>query len=73
MAKVICSMTDCVHRSKRPMRKWKYTNGAKCHGCTLDFVTVSRVFDTDGDIEALAGSENMAHCDHYEGGADDPS
>ena len=68
MARVICNMTDCVHRSKRPLRKWKYNSGAKCYGCTLEAVSVNKVFDPDGDIEAVAGIENTACCGQYEPG-----
>lgn len=68
MAKVICNMTDCVHRSKRPLRKWRYKSGARCYGCTLETVSVSKVFDPDGDIEATAGIENTARCSCYEPG-----
>lgn len=66
MAKVICSVPDCVHRSKRPMRKWRYNDGRPCYGCKLDTITVSRIFDFDGDCEKLVGKENMAHCSNYE-------
>lgn len=68
MAKVICNMTDCVHRSKRPMRKWRYKNGARCYGCTLETVSVGKVFDPDSAIEAVAGIENMTRCADYEPG-----
>ena len=67
MATVICKMNDCAHRSKRPLRKWKFQNGAVCYGCTLDSVVVSKIFDPDGDIEATASIENMAHCAMYKG------
>lgn len=68
MATVICGMVDCVHRSKRPLRKWKYSSGAKCYGCGLDTAMVSKVYDPDGDIEAVGGREIMAHCSSYEPG-----
>lgn len=68
MARVICNMTDCVHRSKRPLRKWRYKNGVRCYGCTLETIGVSRIFDPDGDVEAMAGIENMARCADYEPG-----
>jgi len=29
---------------------------------------VSRIFDPDGDVEAMAGIENMARCADYEPG-----
>lgn len=61
-------MTDCVHRSKRPLRKWRYNNGARCYGCTLETIGVSKVFDPDGEAEAVMGAENMAHCADYEPG-----
>lgn len=66
MAKVICQMSDCIHRSKRKSRTWKYASGAPCYGCMLEAVTITNVFDPDGDIEALAGKENTVICMHYE-------
>lgn len=65
MADLICSM-NCKHRSKRPLRKWRKKNGSPCYGCRLEYVKISRVFDLDGDIYAVAGEENMAHCVFYE-------
>lgn len=67
MSGLICNMSDCVHRSKYPSRKWcGKGDGSKRYGCKLDCVVVSRTFDFDGDIEAVAGRENMAHCAFYE-------
>lgn len=65
MADLICSMA-CKHRSKRPLRKWRKKDGSPCYGCTLKYVTISRAFDIDGDICAVAGEENMAHCNFYD-------
>lgn len=65
MADLMCSM-DCKHRSKRPLRKWQKKDGRPCYGCRLKYVNISRVFDLDGDICAVAGEENMAHCAFYE-------
>ena len=65
MADLICSMA-CKHRSKRPLRKYRNKNGSPCYGCCLEYVHISRVFDLDGDICAVAGEENMAHCAFYE-------
>lgn len=67
MAVLICDMADCIHRSKRPLRSWKNkATGAKCYGCSRKFALISKVFDADGDIEAVAGKSNMAHCSFYE-------
>lgn len=67
MADIICRMSDCKHRSKRPLRKWvSKSTGEKHYSCALKYITISRIFDMDGDIEAVAGSENMAHCAFYE-------
>lgn len=66
MADVICQMSDCIHRSKRRSRKWRYNSGAPCYGCTLEAITITNVFDPDGDIEAVAGADNMTKCLHYE-------
>lgn len=68
MAKVICDRADCVHRSNRPMRKWKYADGRKCYGCKLDTVTIILISDPDGDVEVLIGRKEMAHCSNYEPG-----
>lgn len=65
MADLICSMI-CKHRSKRPLRKWRNKDGSPCFGCSLKYVKISRVFDMDGDICAVAGEGNMAHCAFYE-------
>lgn len=66
MAVLICNMNDCKHRSKRPLRSWKNKSGGKCNGCAREFVVVTKVFDPDGDIEAVAGKESMAVCAFYE-------
>lgn len=66
MAQVICTMADCVHRSKRPMKKWRFNSGAPCYGCLLETAMVTRIFDADGDIEAKIGAGNMAQCKDYE-------
>ena len=65
MADLICSMI-CKHSSKRPLRKWRNKDGSPCFGCSLKYVKISRVFDMDGDICAVAGEGNMAHCAFYE-------
>lgn len=65
MAVVICTL-DCKHRSKRPLRKWKRKSGDECYGCTLEAVTISRMWDPDGDAHALLGEESMARCANYE-------
>lgn len=66
MATLICDMTDCKHRSKRPLKKRRNKNGSRCYGCTLQYIIIDRVIDPDGDIEAKAGRDNMAHCASYE-------
>ncbi len=63
---LMCDMKDCVHRSKRKLRSWKGCAGQPCYGCTRPYVSIMQIFDPDGDIEAKAGKENMAHCPHYE-------
>ena len=65
MAKVICNM-DCKHRSNRPLRTYRSRDGKKCYGCTLDAISVTRIFDIDGDIESMISEDNMAHCADYE-------
>lgn len=66
MANLICAMSDCKHRSKRPLKKWKHKDGSKCYSCLLRYTVITEVFDADGDIEAVAGRENIAHCINYE-------
>lgn len=66
MAKVICNMAHCKHRSKRPMRSYIKKSGQKCYGCMLDAVDIIRIFDPDGDIDAILGETEMAHCMNYE-------
>ena len=66
MANLICDMTDCKHRSKRPLRKWRNKNGSRCYGGTLQYILIDLAFDPDGDIEATVGRDNMAHCARYE-------
>lgn len=65
MAVVTCTM-NCVHRSKRPLRKWKRKDGKKCYGCTLEAVTISRICDPDNYIIDVVGEEEMASCANYE-------
>lgn len=65
MAIIICKM-NCKHRSRRPLRKWRGTDGSELYGCTRKTVVISRIFDFDGDILSVAGEENMAHCAFYE-------
>lgn len=64
MAVLICD-APCEHRSKRALRSWKRKAGGKCYGCSLDAVVISRVFDPDGDITAVAGVENTAVCSRF--------
>lgn len=65
MAIIVCKM-NCKHRSRRPLRKWRGTDGSRLYGCTRETAVISRIFDFDGDILAVAGEENMAHCAFYE-------
>lgn len=62
----MCDMEDCKYRSKRKLKGWKCADGQPCYGCTRQYVSIKKVFDADGEIEAVAGRENMAHCPHYE-------
>lgn len=64
MAVVTCTM-NCIHRSKRPLRKWKRQSGEKCYGCILETITISRIWDPDGDAHCLLGEEGMARCANY--------
>lgn len=66
MATLICHMSSCKHRSKRPLRSWKSSDGIPCYGCGLKYAVIARIFDFDGDIKAVVGEENMAACSMYE-------
>lgn len=66
MAKVICNMVYCKHRSKRPMRSYVKKSGEKCYGCMLDAIDISRIFDPDGEVEKALGEKEMAQCLCYE-------
>lgn len=66
VADLICRMTDCKNRSKRKLRAWKDKDGTPLYGCARKYIVISRVFDMDGEIEAVGGVENMAHCAFYE-------
>lgn len=63
MTDVICTMDDCIHRSKRPMRKYKMRNGSKCYKCTLDNILV--INQTTTEIEELYSKE-FPCCIRYE-------
>ncbi len=65
MAILICKIGDCIHRSKRPSRKYMNADGSPCYGCTRPYTAVIRAFDPDGEIEAVAGKKNTAICAHY--------
>lgn len=40
MTNVVCTMEDCIHRSKRAMRRFQFKDGRKCYKCTLEFITI---------------------------------
>ena len=65
MATVICNMRDCKYSSKKPLRKWKFKHGGKCYGCTLEAISISKIFSFDGWEEDVVGKENMAKCNYY--------
>ena len=65
MTKIICDADDCIHRSKRPLRTWKKSNGDKCYACTLEAIYIKRIFDPDGDLFNLL-CEEIAVCKDYE-------
>lgn len=66
MAKIICDMVRCKHRSKRPMRSYIKKSGEKCYGCMLDVTDIVRISDPDDYVVDTIGEENMASCIHYE-------
>ena len=64
MTKIICNV-DCQHRSKMPLRSYTKRNGEKCYGCSLDAVSISRIFDPDNYVVEVVGEGNMAVCMYY--------
>ena len=66
MATVICTMTDCVHRSKRKLKRWQFKSGQPCYGCKLESITISEIFDPDRYVEQIISKEDMARCCFYE-------
>lgn len=59
MAKAICSIRNCKHRSKKPLRAYKRRNGGECYGCELHAISINLKFDPDLNI-------CTASCDDYE-------
>ena len=47
MTDVICTMKDCIHRSKVPMRKFAMTNGEKCYKCTLKEIVIRDLLELE--------------------------
>lgn len=64
MAKVICDM-NCKHKSKEPLKTYKYRSGEKCYGCTLDAISIT-IIPPAGNEETMIGKADMAHCVNYE-------
>lgn len=64
MTNVICLMEDCIHRSKKAMRKYKLKNGRSCHKCTLEFIAIhdetlnSEIFEVVG--------KDLPCCQYYQ-------
>ena len=63
MTDVICGMEECIHRSKKPMRKYKYNDGRKCYKCTLEIVQIKDKGCQETD-ELL--DERLPCCNKYE-------
>ena len=74
MAKLICDMHDCVHISKRPLRSCYFcgigwtnkVSGTKRYGGVRKNAAISRIFNPDGDIEAVTERVNKETCSFYE-------
>lgn len=66
MAKVICNMVKCKHRSKRPLRSYVKSNGERLYGCTLDVISISRITDPDDYVVEVVDEKNMAACAYYD-------
>ena len=61
---VICNMKECIHRSKRPLRKWHMLDGSPCYSCNSDQIFINQPYDPDGEIYALTG-EIFAKCNRF--------
>lgn len=63
MTDVICTMEDCIHRSKVPMRKFKMNNGKRCYKCTLEAIIIRDLGDSES--YELLGTD-LPCCNRYE-------
>lgn len=63
MTDVICTMKDCIHRSKVPMRKFAMTNGEKCYKCTLKEIVIRDLLELE--LYELI-DEDLPCCNRYE-------
>ncbi len=63
MTDVICTMKDCIHRSKVPMRKFAMTNGEKCYKCTLKEIIIRDLLELE--LYELI-DEDLPCCNRYE-------
>lgn len=68
MATIICRSDTCPYRSKKPLRKWVFATSDgkthRCYSCTLDAVTLSPMFDWDGEVYGLYGYTPV-ECSEY--------
>ena len=65
MATVLCHITDCIYRSKRPSKKYTTKDGGKCYGCMREAIVISRIPDPDDYVINVVGEENMGTCLYY--------
>lgn len=63
MTDVVCTMEDCIHRSKRAMRRFGFKDGKKCYKCTLEAVVIRNL--ADQEVYDVLGKE-LPCCNRYE-------
>ena len=55
MSQIICLNEKCPHRSKKPLRKFRMSNGEYAYSCSLSVTIIAPMFDCDDEVQALYG------------------
>lgn len=55
MSQIICLNEKCPHRSKRPLKKWRMSDGKYAYSCSLPVTIVQPLYDCDGEIVGALG------------------
>ena len=55
MSQIICLNKKCPHRSKKPLRKFRMSNGEYAYSCSLSVTVIAPMFDFDGEVQAMHG------------------